>query len=286
VTSNLSPSSIGDLTKPATILIEKIASAVGGLFRPYQVIRIAKAEAEAELIKAESEIQVTDLHRRAMRRFVEEEATRQKNMEAITEQAFPLLSENSAPEKISDDWITHFFEKSRLVSEHEMQRLWARVLAGEANLAGAFSRRTISLLGDLDKSDAELFVQLCRFGWQSGNSLPLIFELQSKIYEAQGITFNSLSHLESLGLIQFDAIASLARMKLPKRLFMEYFEQRIELVLPLDADNELDIGHVMLTRAGTQLARVCNPTPVVGFFDHVTERWKGNGFLASDAKGS
>jgi hypothetical protein len=51
------------LTKPATVLIEKISDAVGGIFKPYQIIRVAKAEAEAERIRAESQIEITDLHR-------------------------------------------------------------------------------------------------------------------------------------------------------------------------------------------------------------------------------
>ena len=45
---------LGELSKPATVLIEKIADAVGGIFKPYQIKRLAKAEAEAELIHAES----------------------------------------------------------------------------------------------------------------------------------------------------------------------------------------------------------------------------------------
>jgi hypothetical protein len=65
---------LGDLTKPATALIEKISDAVGGIFKPYQIVRVAKAEAEASRVQAESQIQVTDLHRRAMYRFLEEEA--------------------------------------------------------------------------------------------------------------------------------------------------------------------------------------------------------------------
>ena len=38
----------GDLSKPANTLIEKIADAVGGYFKPFQIKRVAKAEAEAE----------------------------------------------------------------------------------------------------------------------------------------------------------------------------------------------------------------------------------------------
>jgi len=77
---SLSIVNLGKLSKPADTLIKKVSAAVGGVFEPWQIKRVAKAEAEASLIKANSEIEITDLHRRAMHRFVEEEANRQENM--------------------------------------------------------------------------------------------------------------------------------------------------------------------------------------------------------------
>ena len=49
---------IGELAKPATVLIEKISSAVGCLYEPTKVKRLARAEAEAALVRAESELQI------------------------------------------------------------------------------------------------------------------------------------------------------------------------------------------------------------------------------------
>ena len=46
---------LGNLSKPADTLIKKVSDAVGGLFAPYQVKRMAKAEAEAAMIKEQSE---------------------------------------------------------------------------------------------------------------------------------------------------------------------------------------------------------------------------------------
>ena len=197
---------LGDLTKPATTLIEKISDAVGGIFKPYQIVRVANAEAEASRVQAESQIQVTDLHRRAMQRFLEEEAKKQSNIEAITQNALPLLEDKSAPQNVADDWITNFFDKSRIVSDGDMQTLWARVLAGEANDPGAFAKRTVNLLADLDKIDAELFTKLCGFVWQIEGFVPLVFDAQNELYNRSGINFNSLTHLESLGLIKYEDI--------------------------------------------------------------------------------
>jgi hypothetical protein len=90
---------LGDLTKPVTVLIEKISDALGGIFKPYQMVRVAKAEDEAGRIQAEGQIQVTDLHRRVMHRFLVEDAKKQSNIEAVTQKAFPLLDEKSSPRR-------------------------------------------------------------------------------------------------------------------------------------------------------------------------------------------
>jgi hypothetical protein len=84
---------IGELSKPATVLIEKISDAIGGIFRPYQVRRIAQAEAEAEKIRAVAQIEVSQLQRRAVYRFFTEEAKRQVNIESIIQKALPLIGD-------------------------------------------------------------------------------------------------------------------------------------------------------------------------------------------------
>ena len=270
---------LGDLSKPATVLIEKISDAVGGIFKPYQIVRVAKAEAEANHIHAESQIQVTDLHRRAMRRFLEEEAKKQSNIEAITQNALPLLEDKSAPQNVADDWITNFFDKSRIVSDGDMQRLWSKVLAGEANAPGAFAKRTVNLLADLDKGDAELFIRLCGFGWIIGDVVPLVFDVQGEIYNRNGINFNTLAHLESLGLIQFNNIGGFKRMKLPKTITVFYYGKPTNLTFPAEVDNALQVGRVLLTRAGQQLAPICGSTPVEGFVEFVYDRWAGESLV-------
>lgn len=265
---------LGDISKPADTLIKKVSKAVGGVFAPYQIKRVAKAEAEAAIIKAESEIQITDLHRRAMHRFVEEEAQKQKNIEDITNKALPELNVETDADKMEDDWVTNFFDKSRIISDHEMQDLWARVLAGEANKPGTYSKRTVNFLGDLDKTDAELFAKLCGFGWVIGNVVPLIFDTQAEIYNMKGINFNTISHLESIGLIQFNHLSEYQRLKLPKRFAVYYYGSPLVLEMPKEVDNSLSLGHVLLTKTGQELAPICSSQPIPEFVDYIKEKWK------------
>ncbi|MEJ1366303.1 MAG: DUF2806 domain-containing protein [Candidatus Sedimenticola sp. (ex Thyasira tokunagai)] len=264
---------VGELSKPADTLVKKVSAAVGGIFEPMQIKRVAKAEAEASLIKAKSEIEITDLHRRAMHRFVEEEANRQENMEAITEKAFPQLEDGSNPSKMEDDWVTNFFDKSRIVSDSEMQDLWASVLAGEANSPGTYSKRTVNLLGDLDKKDAELFLALCSFGWLARNFTPLIFDSEAPIYTDKGLGFEALSHLDSIGLIQFNHVSGFLRTRLPKIITVSYCGEPLSLTLEKEEGNQLKIGMVLLTQAGKELALICQAPAVDGFVDYVKEKW-------------
>ena len=265
---------LGDVTKPADTLIKKVSKAVGGVFAPYQIKRIAKAEAEAAIISAQAEIQVTDLHRRAMHRFIEEEAKHQENIENITNKALPLLEDNSDPDAIEDDWVTNFFDKSRIISDDQMQVLWSRVLAGESNAPGTYSRRTVNFLGDLDKADAELFQNLCSFAWLVGTFTPLIFNSEDEIYNAKEINFNSLTHLDSIGLIQFNHLSGFKRTGAPKKFAVLYCSKPLELEMEKETDNMLPIGKVLLTKVGQELATVCQAPGVEGFFDYVKDNWK------------
>lgn len=278
----------GDLGKPATVLVEKISDALSGYLKPRQMIRVANAEAEVALIQAETQIQVNDLQRRAMQRFLDEEAKKQLNIEGITQKALPLLKEESSPQNVEDDWITNFFDKCRIISDEEMQRLWSSVLAGEANTPGTFSKRTVNLLSDLDKSDARLFTRLCGFSWKMGSFStisPLVFDNRAEIYNRQDITFGSLGHLESLGLIRFNSITGFRYLKLGKACSASYYEKPLVLTFAKDSDNELEIGQVLLTKAGEELAPVCGSNPVEGFFDYVYDTWANQSYVPKRTTG-
>ena len=265
---------VGDLTKPADTLIKKISNAVGVLFEPHQIKRVTKAKAEAAKTKAQSEIEITDLHRRAARRWIEEEAQQQKNMEDITAKAVPQLNENSNPDSMKNDWIVNFFDKSRIVSNDEMQELWSRVLAGEANTPGTYSKRTVNFLSDLDKSEADLFTKLCGFVWMIGELKPLMFDEKAEIYTRHRMTFNNLIHLESIGLAQFSGVARFSTTGFPKRFTVAYYSRPLVLEMPRDTDNKLPVGKVLLTRIGKELAPICGSKPVEGFWEYVKDQWK------------
>ena len=62
MTNELKP--IASLSKPANTLVEKVSDAVWGIARPWQIKRVAKAEADAKKTQALADVEVTEIERR------------------------------------------------------------------------------------------------------------------------------------------------------------------------------------------------------------------------------
>ena len=115
-------------------------------------------------------------------------------------------------------------EHARLVSDDEMQRLWAKVLAGEVNKPGSFSKRTLEFPSTLEKDEAHLFTRLCSFVVSDlGLPTPVILNHDASIYVQLGINYNSLSHLESIGLIRFHRLTGWHRTFSGQDVLLDYF---------------------------------------------------------------
>lgn len=265
---------LGDLSKPANTLIEKASGAVGGLFKPWQIRRVAKAEADAKRILAASDIEVTELQERALRRRAIEEAQHQHNMESVTAKAIPHLGDSTDVDLLDHDWLTNFFSKARLVSDAAMQELWARVLAGEANSAGSFSKRTVAFLEEMDSRDAKWFTNVCRYAWQiDDRSIPLIYDVEQDMYEKSGVTLDSLWHLDSIGLVDLSVVNPFL-IEVSRQFEARYHDTKLCFDMAYSYRKRFEIGSAFFTTLGRELLKTCEAEPVDGFVDFVKHRWR------------
>lgn len=271
----------GELSKPATILVEKICNAVGIVYEPTRIKRQAGAEAHAEKIRALAKIEIGALEQRALERFVHQETRKQENIEQITAQAAAALRDDSNVEALEDDWIAHFFKQCDIVSDKEMQTLWARMLAGEATTPGTYSKRTIDFVSSFDKKDAALFTALCQFVWVIGTTNPLIYDIEGDVYKSQGINFTSLKHLDAIGLISLDATGGYQQLRIPKHFRAYYYGRPTLLEAVGDADNQLKIGHALFTAVGRELVPICGSCRNESFYQYVIQRWSQQGIVLS-----
>ena len=272
---------LGDLSKPATVLVEKVCNAVGIIYEPVHIKRKARAEAEAEKIKALVRVELSEIEHRAVERLVHQETRKQENIEQITAQAAATLPDDAKVQDLDEDWIAHFFKQCDTVSDKEMQSLWARLLSGEATTPGTFSKRTVDFISSIDKKDAALFTKFCQFVWVLGDVSPFIYEIDNEVYTKQGINFDVLKHLDAIGLISFEALGGYARKGFGKYAHAFYYGRPTLIEFPADEKNQMATGHALLTATGKELVPVCGSVKNEEFYLYVVRKWSQEGLILS-----
>src|SRR5688572_30325006 len=97
----------------ASKLADTVRHVVDLVAGPDRLRAKAQAQADAEVIAAEAQVEIREIQARAVDRLRKRETRRQRNIEAITEKAASALppDESVSTEPVSDDWITRFFKK-------------------------------------------------------------------------------------------------------------------------------------------------------------------------------
>ncbi|WP_396187761.1 DUF2806 domain-containing protein [Flavobacterium sp.] len=198
--------------KPIEKLIEVISQGIGTLYKP----RAIRKEAEAEAYKigiiekakanaiAEGKIIDLELYENIQERIIHQETRKQINIDNITQIAANQLNQEKevSEEKVDNDWTTRFFKIAEDISDDEMQNLWGRILAGEIKQPKSFSLRTLEILKNLSKYEAEIFTKFANLKLKSGNTNVIYNQDNGKFLESEfGITFPDRLLMTELGLI-------------------------------------------------------------------------------------
>ncbi len=268
--SGISVIDLNGLSKPTSKLIEAISNAIGTVYAPMHIKRIAKANAESELIKAKAEIDKQELQKRAIDRVAHSETRRQKNIESISEKAFSELPEHSDNNPPNEDWMSEFFNLCQDVSDDNLQTLWARLLAGEVSTPGKFSLRSMQLLKTLDTREATLFFNYCSgvccFKSESDEVFARILGVETNeiLYKQMG--HMDVIHLAEIGLVSYKDMQTQVVNGLYQEFNeLEYFhhkfriEENFSLLNPITWFNFLrprKIEMEFLTELGAELLSV------------------------------
>ena len=199
--------------------------------------------------------------------------TNLENMARILLQAVPQLTDRARPDLISDDWAANWRDKARTCSDPDVSKLWAHLLASEANELGSFSRKTVNVLADMEPGDAQLFQQLSNFrivhdphlfsgtqptkedGKHSQQSKLVVLDETDLIYDEAGVTFESLARLEWLGLVRHSDTGYSMVLGTDKFVPYEYGGG----YFLISHSQPIYTGKYDFTPAGAELARLCTP---------------------------
>lgn len=126
-----------------------------------------------------------------------------KNFLKIAEMADSMVQEkknNSIDKQYSFDWFIRYYEASGNISDKEMQILWAKILAGEIEKPSSYSLRTLDVLRNMSKEEAECFVKICNASIKSGSEKHVI-PVDQDYLSKNGIDYSDILMLEEIGLI-------------------------------------------------------------------------------------
>ena len=100
---------------------------------------------------------------------------RMANMQSIVGQAIEQMPEQVPDTPVDHDWTARFFDNAKDVSNEEMQKLWAKLLAGEVERPGSVSLRTLSILREMTQKEAELFARVVNYIFVEGRTTAWMF---------------------------------------------------------------------------------------------------------------
>lgn len=199
--------------KPLEKLIDVISKGVGTIYKPRAIRKEAEARsyeieiverAKAKAIAEGKEIDAA-VYERIQERMLHQETKRQLNIDNVSQIAAEQLSqeETVSEEPVDEDWSTRFFNIIEDISDEEMQNLWGRILAGEVKQPKSYSLRTLELLKNLSKNEADIFTKVANFAIKSGNEYFLFKgKDQNLLKEKYRIAYNDIALLTEIGLLQ------------------------------------------------------------------------------------
>lgn len=238
----------------------------------YKDEKIAISSPKELAIETEQPVLINPtLEERTQDRLHFQEAKKQLNIENVTAFAAEELR-NEQPvtdEPLDEDWTTRFFKIAEEVSNEEMQALWGKILAGEIKQPKTYSLRTLELIRNLSKNEANTFMKIANFAVKSGNANFLFKtndeELLSKTYN---INYGDIALLIEIGLIQPGDFVSYQLFQNPNDTQGVFTSGNIIFIAKIKANTPtIQMPVNVFTNAGNELIKLINPNPP---FDYLT----------------
>lgn len=206
---------------------------------------------------------------RAKQRLSNQEMVRQINIEDIVEKSIPHLADEISQEPVDDDWRTRFFNKAQDISSQEMQEIWAKILAEEVSGPGKISFRTLEIISNLSKKEAEKFQIACSL--VSNNSS--IYKIKNATaLEEFGIKYPDLMMLRETGLLHdSDNLGANIPFMEPVGAAIILGPQLLFLKSKKDPQPEkIILNQLVLTQAGKELCRMLKIQMNTKYIDKLT----------------
>lgn len=264
---------LAGLSKPLTKLIEVIANGCNWVAQPYQIKRIADANAYASSVKSKEDFKQglrTSLLEFTNRSILSVRENRQiDNLVNIISYAGQELQaiDNINDIPVSPEWSSRFFDYAQNIYEEDVQVIWGKILAQETATPGIFFKRTLTVLHNIEQFEAKWFAELCQFVIDESFVLKNIIDFEY-------FTYNKIQSMIDCGLLNSESCIISIDKNVESIIFKSHYLNRIHnSVVPL---NDISFSGYSLTDAGIQLYKITQVSSNLDFMKIVQEQIKKN----------
>lgn len=207
-----------------------------------------------------------------------QEAKKQLNIENVTGFAAEELK-NEPPindEPIDEDWTTRFFRIVEDVSNEDMQALLGKILAGEIKQPKTYSLRTLELIRNLSKREADTFMKVANFAIKLGNT-NYIFKINNEdlLSKKHNIQYDDIALLIEIGLIQPGDFVSLQLFQQPTDSQSVFIYGNIITIAKIKANTPtIQMPVNVFTNSGNELLKLINFKPSMDYLTEVAKSIK------------
>jgi hypothetical protein len=223
------------------------------------IIAGAQSEARAYLLPTDGDVRGTlEITREDITQSIEFQGRKRlANGRSVLEDAAEELGDKDVADHEPDpDWTARFFDCVQDVSSADMQRIWAKILAGEVESPGRTSLRTLETLRNMTKKEAETFRNICDFViWND-----FVF-YHDPVKKMSALNYSNLLHLQDCGLINVGPnLVKRFTWGTTEEILLTYHSGALMVTKNADAKGELKIPDILLTTAGKELSRFVEST--------------------------
>ena len=269
---------------------------------------LASGHEEArKIVKSDSQTMQTEVNIGEIieQKVLFQEERRCRNISGVVQKSLDLVADGKVSDHEPDhDWTARFFHYVQDVSSEEMQLLWAKALAGEADRPGSTSIRTLAILRDLDKRTAALFRRLWSLSISIGQDgqfldcrVPSLHgSAGTNSLREYGLSFDKLNLLNEHGLIiadynsWFDYQLCIG-LEIPGQMVrLPFLYRKKQWVLVAteqrERTREFRLHGVALTESGRELSRVVELELVASYDDALKAYFESKGLAMTGAAGA
>lgn len=277
---------------PLNKLIDTVSSAIGKVYEPRYIRKMAEAKAYeistiASALKNNTEVpikyneqdglsldatDVSELIKRTEMRLGTQELIKQSNIENVILKAYQILEMETdvSAEPVELGWTVRFMNYVGEIDDEELQNIWAKLLSGEVKQPHSFSLRTLDVVKNLSRLEAELFEKIAVFIFDD------CLSNDDNILKKYNIFYEDVLKLCECGLINSNSgICEILTIK--KKQVIKSTQEFVFIVNPKDENEvEVSIPLYVLTEAGKALIKIIKPMQNNNFFIDYCKSIKSN----------